>query len=95
MRYENRRDLTVIELAPETVTAATFTRNAFRAAPVVQSMRGGIDSVASLEQLAEIEPLIPDEWLPAAVGTAEECARYWRSELEHGVAPVAVEGRQR
>ena len=40
----------------------------FRASPVVQSIPGGIDSVASLEQLEEIAPLIPDEWLPAAVG---------------------------
>ena len=32
---------------------------AFRAAPVVQNMPGGIDSVATLEQLEEISELIP------------------------------------
>jgi probable F420-dependent oxidoreductase len=65
---------------------------AFRASPVVQSIPGGIDSVATLEQLEEIAPLIPDEWLPAAVGTPEECARYWRSELENGADSVCIHG---
>ena len=65
---------------------------AFRAAPVVQSMTGGIDSVATLEQLEEIAPLIPDEWLPAAVGTPEECAHYWRSELANGADSVCIHG---
>ncbi|MBW2426285.1 MAG: TIGR03857 family LLM class F420-dependent oxidoreductase [Deltaproteobacteria bacterium] len=65
---------------------------AFRAAPIVQSMLGGIDSVATLDQLEEIARLIPDEWLPAAVGTAEECARYWQGELEHGADSVCIHG---
>ncbi|HXH02897.1 MAG TPA: bifunctional glutamate N-acetyltransferase/amino-acid acetyltransferase ArgJ [Candidatus Competibacteraceae bacterium] len=34
IKYPNRRDLTLIELAPGSVTAAVFTRNAFCAAPV-------------------------------------------------------------
>jgi 5,10-methylenetetrahydromethanopterin reductase len=46
----------------------------FRENPLVASMRGGIDAVATLEQLREIEPLIPKEWLPAATGSAEACA---------------------
>ena len=41
---------------------------AFRASPVVQSMAGGIDSVATLEQLEQIAELIPAEWFAAAVG---------------------------
>lgn len=65
---------------------------AFRAAPVVQSMMGGIDSVASLDQLEEIAPLIPDEWLPAAVGTPEECAKYWLGEIENGADSVCIHG---
>lgn len=34
IRYRNRRDLTVFELAPGSVTAATFTQSSFAAAPV-------------------------------------------------------------
>jgi 5,10-methylenetetrahydromethanopterin reductase len=48
--------------------------DAFRENELVASMRGGIDSVATLEQLAAIEALIPEEWLPAAVGSAAQCA---------------------
>lgn len=70
---------------PEVLTA-------FRAAPVVQSIPGGIDSVASDEQLEEIESLIPKEWLPAAVGTPEECARYWQGELANGADSVCIHG---
>jgi probable F420-dependent oxidoreductase len=48
--------------------------DAFRENSLIASMRGGIDSLATLEQLAEIESLIPEEWLPAAKGSAEVCA---------------------
>ena len=66
---------------------------AFRAAPVVQSMAGGIDSVASLEQLEEISSLIPPEWLAAAaVGSAEDCARYWLAEQHNGADAVCIHG---
>lgn len=34
IRYQNRDDLVLMALAPESCTAAVFTRNAFRAAPV-------------------------------------------------------------
>ena len=34
IRYKNRRDLVVFELAPQATTAAVFTTNAFCAAPV-------------------------------------------------------------
>lgn len=65
---------------------------AFRANPIVSSMPGGIDSVATLEQLEEISPLIPDEWLPAATGTAEECAKAWQNQLDNGADGIVIHG---
>ena len=47
----------------------------FRASEVVKSMPGGIDSVATPEQLRRIRELMPAEWLPAAVGSPAQCAR--------------------
>ncbi|MCB1706042.1 MAG: TIGR03857 family LLM class F420-dependent oxidoreductase [Halioglobus sp.] len=65
----------------------------FRAQPVVTSMMGGIDSVATLEQLEEIEKLIPEEWLSAAaVGSAEDCAARIAQELEGGADEVCIHG---
>lgn len=65
---------------------------AFRASDAVRAVPGGIDSVATLEQLEAIAPLIPSEWLPAATGSPEDCARYWRAELEHGADSVCIHG---
>lgn len=65
---------------------------AFRASPAVQAVKGGIDSTATLEQLEKIAPLIPKDWLPAATGTPEECARYWQGELENGADSVCIHG---
>jgi hypothetical protein len=48
--------------------------DAFREHPLVAGMRGAIDSLASLEELGQIEALLPKEWLPAAVGGADHCA---------------------
>ena len=45
---------------------------AFRRHPVVKSIPGGIDGNATIDQLYEIQKLIPEEWLPAAVGNAEQ-----------------------
>lgn len=64
----------------------------FRASPVVASIPGGIDSVATLEQLEEISELIPQEWLHAAVGSPRECARVWREELATGADSVVIHG---
>ncbi len=64
----------------------------FRANPIVSSMPGGIDSVATLEQLEEISPLIPDEWLPAATGSAEECAKAWQNQLDNGADGIVIHG---
>ncbi len=65
---------------------------AFRASAAVQAIPGAIDTVASLEQLAEIRDLIPAEWLPCARGTAEECARYWLLEQDCGADTVCIHG---
>ncbi len=65
---------------------------AFRANETVASMPGGIDSVASLEQLEEISALIPEEWLPAASGSAQECAAAWRNQLDNGADGVVIHG---
>jgi probable F420-dependent oxidoreductase len=70
---------------PEVLTA-------FRAAPVVQSIAGAIDSVATLEQLEEIDALIPAEWYPGAIGTEEQCAGYWLQELANGATSVCIHG---
>ena len=65
----------------------------FRVHPVVTSMLGGIDSVATLEQLEEIETLIPKEWLSAAaVGSAEECAARLIAEFGNGADEVCIHG---
>ena len=44
----------------------------------LSSIAGGIDSIATLEQLEQISELIPDEWLPAAVGSVDDCAKAWK-----------------
>lgn len=66
---------------------------AFRAHPTVSSMLGGIDSVATLEQLEEIEALIPQEWLSAsATGDAADCAKRIVQELDGGADEVCIHG---
>ena len=64
----------------------------FRASPVVKSIPGGIDSVATLEQLEQIAELIPPEWLPAATGTPASCAAAWQAELDGGADGVVIHG---
>ncbi len=65
---------------------------AFRANATVASMAGGIDSVATLEQLEEISELIPEDWLPAARGSAEDCASAWQNQLDQGADGVCIHG---
>lgn len=65
---------------------------AFRANATVSSMLGGIDSVATLEQLDEISKLIPLEWLPSASGSAQECAQGWQHDLNNGADGVVIHG---
>jgi len=62
----------------------------FRSAAVVKGMPGGIDSVATLDQLREIRELIPEEWLPAAAGDAAQCARRFADQFEAGADGVII-----
>ncbi|MEZ5570952.1 MAG: TIGR03857 family LLM class F420-dependent oxidoreductase [Halioglobus sp.] len=65
---------------------------AFRAHPTVASIPGGIDSVATLEQLEEISELIPAHWLPAATGSAPECAQAWKQQFANGADGLVIHG---
>ena len=62
----------------------------FRAAELVRTMPGGIDQVATLDQLREIRDLIPEEWLPAAVGSPKECAQRWVDQFDAGADGVII-----
>ena len=53
-------------------------------------MPGGIDQVASLDQLKQIRELIPDEWLPAATGTPKECAERFVDQFSAGADGIIV-----
>lgn len=65
---------------------------AFRADPVVQSVPGAIDAVATIEQLEHIQSVIPEEWLPAAVGSAAHCAGRVLDQLDAGADGVILHG---
>ena len=64
----------------------------FRADEVVGSVRGAIDAVGTLEQLEHIAGLIPAEWLPAAVGSASQCAARVLDQLAAGADGVILHG---
>ena len=65
----------------------------FRADPVVQSVRGAIDAIATPEQLEHIATLLPDEWLaPSATGTPEQCVAAVRNQLALGCDGVILHG---
>jgi probable F420-dependent oxidoreductase len=64
----------------------------FRADEVVGSVRGAIDAVGTLEQLEHIRGLIPDAWLPAAVGSASRCAARVLDQLAAGADGVILHG---
>ena len=66
------------------------TLQAFRKAPIVASMPGAIDSVASYTELAEIDKLIPQEWRPAAVGDANTCAQRWLDQINAGADGIII-----
>ena len=63
---------------------------AFRASPAVKSIPGAIDGVATPEQLRLIRELIPTEWLPAADGTPEQCARRILDQFDAGADGVIL-----
>jgi probable F420-dependent oxidoreductase len=66
---------------------------AFRADPVVATVPGAIDQIATTEQLEHIATLLPDEWLaPAATGTAAQCAAAVRGQLDLGADAVILHG---
>ncbi|MFT5033661.1 MAG: 5,10-methylenetetrahydromethanopterin reductase [Bermanella sp.] len=63
----------------------------FRQQSVIATMPGGIDSVATLEQLEEISTLIPVEWLAAvAIGSEQECAARLLKELDYGADEICI-----
>ena len=62
----------------------------FRTHPSVTSVGGLIDSVATTQQIAEIEKLIPDSWRPAAVGNARECAQRWLDQFKAGADGIII-----
>lgn len=70
---------------------AVLTR--FREDAVVRSIGGGIDHVATAEQIEHVATLIPDEWLePAATGSPARCAARVREEFDHGADAVIMHG---
>lgn len=64
--------------------------HSFRTHDDVRSVGGAVDSVASLEQIARIDKLIPDEWRPAAIGDAKACAEAWVGQLEAGADGIII-----
>ncbi len=62
----------------------------FRNSEIVKSMFGAIDSVATLDQLRQIRDLIPESWLPAAVGSAEQCAARFNDQFRAGADGVII-----
>lgn len=65
----------------------------FRADPVVVSMAGAIDTVATPDQLGHIATLLPEEWLePAAIGPSAHCAARVLRQFGLGVDGVIMHG---
>jgi probable F420-dependent oxidoreductase len=63
---------------------------AFRSHDAVTAVAGGIDSVATTDQLRAIRDIIPEEWLPAAAGSPEQCARRIVDQLAAGAYGVIL-----
>ncbi len=62
----------------------------FRSHEAVTSVGGLIDSVASTAQMAEVAKLIPEEWRPAAVGNARQCAERWVDQFNAGADGIII-----
>jgi 5,10-methylenetetrahydromethanopterin reductase len=62
----------------------------FRAHPAVRAIPGAIDSIATTEQLRAISGAIRSEWLPAADGTPEQCARRIADQFAAGADGVIL-----
>jgi probable F420-dependent oxidoreductase len=65
---------------------------AFRNDQVVGSIPGAIDAIATTEQLEHIANLIPQEWLPAAVGSPDACAKRVVDQFDAGADGVILHG---
>jgi probable F420-dependent oxidoreductase len=63
---------------------------AFRNSEVVRSLPGGIDSLATTDQLRAIRDIMPAEWLAAASGTPEQCARRIVDQFDAGADGVIL-----
>ena len=66
------------------------TLQVFRTSEAVRSVGGLIDSVATVQQMAEVEKLIPEDWRPAAVGDAKACAEAWVGQFEAGADGLII-----
>jgi probable F420-dependent oxidoreductase len=65
----------------------------FRADETVRGIAGGIDSVATTEQLEHIAGLLPDEWTAAAAtGSPEQCAAAVQGQFDLGCDGVILHG---
>lgn len=62
----------------------------FRADEVVSAMPGGIDSVATIDQLKHIRTLLPESWLPAAAGSPKVCAQRFQDQFNAGADGVII-----
>ena len=62
----------------------------FRNQPAVTAVKGWIDAVATFDQLAEIDKVLPQEWRSAAIGTPKECAQRWLEEFEAGADGIII-----
>lgn len=56
----------------------------------VTSVGGLVDTVATEEQIAQIEKIVPQAWRCAAVGTPAECAQKWVDQLTAGVDGIII-----
>lgn len=68
----------------------TETLQYIREHPSVTSVGGLVDSVATPQQLEQIEKIVPREWRTAAVGTPRECAEKWVEQLQAGADGVII-----
>jgi 5,10-methylenetetrahydromethanopterin reductase len=65
----------------------------FRESPVVASIPGAIDALATREQLEQIAPLIPEEWLaPSATGSPADAVAAIRGQFDLGCDCVILHG---
>lgn len=62
----------------------------FRSQDVVRAIPGAIDAVATPDQLRAIRDVMPAEWLPAADGDPERCARRIGDQFDAGADGVIL-----